>query len=161
MNTMLHEATENGDYSKVVSIIESGAVGINSPGKYGRTALHVAAKSDSGKITQLLLAHGADANIKNTHGFTSVYVAAVANNMAVMQVLLSSSVYIDIDSVDLGGMSPLIAATCNGCEISVIQCLLSAGASTILKDSIGRCAMDWAREKHFRNIYALLQQHSQ
>ena len=144
-NNPLHDAVERGDFDKVVSCLRSGQ-DVNSPGKFSRTALHVAAKTGNSLIVDYLLRNGAKVNIKTVHGFTAVYVAAVANNVEALHAVLSWP-EVDVDAVDLGGMTPLIAAACNGCCVDVIQCLLAAGASPRHRDSIGRCALDWVREK--------------
>lgn len=81
-----------------------------------RTALHVVAKTGDVTMAQILIQNGADLNMKSVHGFTALYVAAVSNNEGILR-LLASQPCVDVDALDLGGMSPLIAATCNGCDL--------------------------------------------
>ena len=144
-NSALHDAAERGDLGKVVESLRSGQ-DINAGGKYNRTALHITAKTGNTRLVEYLLHNGIDINLKNAHGFSAAYVAAVANKVEALQAITGSP-GVDVDAEDLGGMTPLIAATCNGCCVEVIQCLLDAGASPRHRDSIGRCALDWAREK--------------
>jgi uncharacterized protein len=153
-NTALHVAVENNDLPALVKSLKV-CRDINVPGKFGRTALHLAAKGGNTEIVRYLLDHGADINIKNTHGFTALYVASIANNVDVMQLLLGAGT-VEVDAEDLGGMTPLISACCNGCAASVIKCLLDHGANPGARDSIGRTAADWAREKGFAELTAVL-----
>ena len=157
-NSVLHIAVENNDLTGVVAALKSTQQDVDAPGKYGRTALHMAAKSGNLEIVNILLDRGADVNKKNTHGFTSLYVASVVNNVSCMKILLShpQALNIDINATDLGGMTALISACCNGCNGTVISCLLQHGADTGLRDSIGRTAADWAREKQFNDLVAIL-----
>lgn len=153
-NAPIHGAVESDNYELVLSIIRHGH-DINICGKFNRSPLHVAAKTGNAKMAEILLIYGAKINLKNTHGFTAIYVAAVSNNLEVLQLLLGCD-GVDVDESDLGGMSPLIAAACNGCTKDIIQALLKAGASLILTDCIGRCALDWAVAKNFNDIAAML-----
>lgn len=153
-NSSIHDAVENNDFAKLKAVLAAGE-DINTCGKYERTALHLAAKSGNTQIAEYLLSNGADINFKNAHGFTPVYVAAIANNVEVLEVLVNIPTT-DVDATDAGGMSALIAASCNGCKDEIIACLVSVGASVSLRDSIGRCALDWAREKGFSSIASIL-----
>jgi ankyrin repeat protein len=157
-NSALHDAVEDSDYDKVASILSRGQ-DINALGKFGRTPVHIAAKTGNIRILECLLqSNSINLNIKSVHGFTPVYIAAVANNEEVLTMILSRP-GIDVDAIDLGGMSALVAAACNGCPVGVLASLITAGASTSLRDSIGRKALDWAREKHFNDIYVFLVQY--
>lgn len=160
-NSALHIAVENKDVCNLAHALQTTG-DINISGKYGRTALHLAAKSELSpemEIMSFLLNHGADVTIKNAHGFTPLYVAVIANNINGLRVLLThprAMEKIDVDAVDLGGMSPLISACCNGCSVDIVDCLLEHHASMSLKDSIGRTALDWAKAKQFDSLAALL-----
>ena len=153
-NSVIHDAVENNDFFKLKNVLTAGE-DVNTCGKYERTALHLAAKTGNTQIAAYLLSNGANVNCKNAHGFTPIYVAAIANNVEVLEKLVNVPTA-QIDAVDVGGMSALIASSCNGCRDEIISCLISAGASGTLRDSIGRCALDWAREKGFRSIENLL-----
>ena len=158
-NTILHDAVLNSSMEDTIAAISSIHVSdINARGKYGRTALHVAAKIGNVPIIKLLLEHGADIKIKNSHGFTALYVAAVANNIDAMHALFEdpSGAVMDIDSPDLGGMSPLIAACCNNCYPETVLCLLKNGADKYKKDNINRTAADWCMAKGFQNLFAII-----
>jgi ankyrin repeat protein len=157
-NSPLHDAVEANDLHKVKVVLSSG-IDVNIVGKFGRIPLHLAAKIKNLDMVEFLLERGADPNIKNTHGFTPLYVAAVADNAAVIA-LLAKIPSVDIDAVDLGGMSPLISAACNGCSAETISCLLNLEASTSLRDSLGRNATDWAKQKNFVHIHPILLRYS-
>jgi ankyrin repeat protein len=157
-NSPLHDAVEANDLPKTKNLIESKVVHVNALGKFNRTPLHLASKYGNIEILKFLIRNGADPNVKNIHGFTALYVAALANNVAAIEILVQQPT-VNVNEQDLGGMTPLISAACNGCSVETISCLLNNGASTTIQDSLGRAAIDWAREKNFSNIHALLSQY--
>ena len=165
MDTPLHLAVDRNDLEAARELLGTSTHANNDAntqaGKFGRTPLHLAAKSGNVEMILALLDGGGDPNVRNTHGFTPLYVATLAKCVPAMEAILrarttNGRVDVDVDAIDLGGMTPLISACCNGCPLPVVECLLSHGASLIATDSIGRRAEDWAREKNFPDIYALL-----
>ena len=71
----LHDYAENGDLSKVRSLLDKGE-NVNSLDGRGRTPLHQAALGNRHEIISLLIARGGNANAEDSDGQTPLHIAA-------------------------------------------------------------------------------------
>ena len=123
---------------------------------FGRTPLHLAARSGDIESAERLLEKADDRELIGTpddHGFTPLYHTAMFGNVAVMSLLLRRGA--DIQKADLGGLSPLhIACEKGRAEAAVV--LLENGADLHASDSIGREPKAWAEAKGHVNVLAAI-----
>lgn len=66
------DAIENGDYDRVVTLVESGA-NINAKNDDDESLLHFAAMYGNTQITRFLLSNGADIHIVDDEGKTPLH----------------------------------------------------------------------------------------
>ena len=83
--------------------------------------------------------------------------AAMYGHDTVIPLLLEADAQIDAQK-DIGGDTPLMYASYYGKEAAVRE-LLKGNPNLDLKDTHGRTALDWAREKKHQSIVNLLVDH--
>lgn len=90
-------------------------------------------------ICQQLIARDADVN---KPGWTPLHYAATGGHTAVLRLLLENHAYIDASSPNES--TPLMMAAMYG-NAAAVKVLLEAGADSIIKNSLGLTAIDFAR----------------
>lgn len=84
------QAAANGEYSRVVSLIDQGA-SPDSRGKDGATALMLAARNGHFQVVQALLIRGARKDLKDASGRTAYDYAVEKKALDVMALLRDAS----------------------------------------------------------------------
>ena len=120
------------------------AIGVDSCGFNGQTALAVAAAGGHDEAIHLLLRFGADSNKANSRGWSPLMLAAQHGQLAAVQILLHAS-GIDIQQKNREGESSLTIALAAG-HVDVAQTLVQAGARLPTMLGIGGSATA-ARER--------------
>lgn len=104
MVTPLHKASEHGNESVVISMLEKGA-NVHARSKWGDTPLHMASEYGHGSIVSILLESGANVNVKNNFGSTPLHDASSKGHEAVVSVLLDNGA--DHTMINNAGKTPL------------------------------------------------------
>ncbi|EAY09711.1 hypothetical protein TVAG_098460 [Trichomonas vaginalis G3] len=86
-------------------------VDINKNLLNGKTALHIAARSDSKETAELLISHGININEKNNDGETALHIAARSDSKETAELLISHG--ININEKNKKGETPLHFAAFN------------------------------------------------
>ncbi|GMH70991.1 hypothetical protein TrLO_g7504 [Triparma laevis f. longispina] len=126
--------------------------------KFGRSLLHVGARSGS-SIAHLLPASTlADLNATDDHGFTALYHAANLGNAEAVKELLNQE-GIDAQQPDKGSLTAFhVACYSEKSSPTIVQLLLDFDPTLLhVKDSINRTGADWARERGRDEITAFLE----
>lgn len=107
------------------------------------------------KIVKFLLEKGADVNISSKNGYNifPIHSAALANHLSITQMLLAAGAYPNV--CQKTGLTALHTAAQLG-NIELIISLLEHGADVALKTEDGKIAADFAAEKGFHEIAAIL-----
>lgn len=128
-------------------------------GKFGRTELHVAARTQAITAELILSAvKQGTVNTKDNHGFTPLYTASMFNDTVAIELLLANGA--DIEVADLGGLTPLHIA-CEKGRPEAAVCLLEAGANHEALDSINRTPLDWAVAKGHQGVQVAVENYLQ
>lgn len=85
----LLEASENGDYGAVRSLIEAGA-DVNYQDGFGNTALFYSALRSHTDVMRLVVGAGADVGATNVDGSTPIMAAVLSGKLEPVQILLHS-----------------------------------------------------------------------
>jgi ankyrin len=136
---LLHIATRAGRVKNVELLLEHGA-NIDTADDLGRTALHVAAESESATVLELLLTEGADPNASSPDKSMEppLHIAARAGRDKSVKMLLEHGA--DINTVHASGRTALHAATVND-RSSTIQVLIKNKARVDQQDDEGMTAL--------------------
>lgn len=114
------------DIQKVRLLLQAGA-DVNAVSKQGRTALFVAALSDSSaEIVRLLQAKGADVKTVDAAQMTPLHAATMGNDTETIRLMLAAG--LDVNAADIGGYTPLMNAAQNG-NVAAVKMLLARGAN--------------------------------
>ncbi|KAM0497400.1 hypothetical protein ACHAP8_006892 [Fusarium lateritium] len=149
----LHVACRRGHEGAVQLLIKRGA-NMALKCKQDHTPLHTAALSGQHKVVKQLLQHGADVNVTATEMERSVLDYAVnANSVATAQTLLEHGA--SIESCDIGGITPLIAAVLYN-AIEMASFLLDHDANFEASNNSGKRPLHLAAEKNFGQMAQLL-----
>ncbi len=142
------------DLAKVKLLVEHGAR-VNNATRRGRTALLIAAMSDSSaEIVRYLLAHGADVQARDFLKTTTLRAATLGNDTETIRMMIDAGV--DVNAADLPGITPLMmAAGWNG-NLAAVKMLLSKGANVngVSRPVMGLPSRNGPSE--FGNLTALL-----
>ena len=117
--------------------IEAGA-DVNAKDEYGKTALMIAAKSNSADIAQLLIVTEANVNAKNKGSDTALMYATAYNAADIARHLLSAGT--DVNTQNKIGKTALMYAAGNN-YADVAELLIVAGADKNVKDNEGKTAL--------------------
>ncbi|EAY18126.1 ankyrin repeat protein, putative [Trichomonas vaginalis G3] len=134
----------------------SHSANINEKGKYGETALHYAAESDSKETVELLISHGANINEKDEDGKTALHYAAESDSKETVELLISHGA--NINEKDEDGKTALhYAAESDSKE--TVELLISHGANINEKDEDGKTALHYAAESDSKETVEFLISH--
>jgi ankyrin repeat protein len=142
------------DLAKVKLLVEHGAR-VNDATRRGRTALLIAAMSDSSaEIVRYLVGHGADPQVKDFLKTTTLRAATLGNDTETIRIMIEAGV--DVNAADLPGITPLMmAAGWNG-KVAAVKMLLAKGANV---NAVSRPVMGLPSRNgpsEFGNMTALL-----
>jgi ankyrin repeat protein len=151
--TPLHRAIEKGMKALATVLVKAGA-DLRARTRNGETALHLAALHADPFFARLLLEAGADPKARNDDGESALFWAALSGHLGPVQLLLAHGA--DPQVADLKGDTALHAAAGGG-HVEVVKLLLPSIADAAAKNREGRTARDYARERGYEYIEALLQ----
>ena len=83
------EATQAGDCSRVVTLLEEGS-DINSLDKHGQTALMNAAYRGDVKLVRVLVDHGAKLDHTAKYRLTALMLAVINNHKEIVEILVTA-----------------------------------------------------------------------
>jgi ankyrin repeat protein len=130
---------------------------IEAPDQQGKTALMRAIEAGNTAEARRLIEAGANINAKTQSGVCPLMSAAGAGNKEIVELLIQKGA--DVNARTPGNYTVLMQAALVG-QTEIVKILLDAGADPTVKDTSGRTASDWAREKDHNDIVALLNEKS-
>ncbi|WP_353283954.1 ankyrin repeat domain-containing protein [Wolbachia endosymbiont (group A) of Lypha dubia] len=122
--TLLHLASEAGEFDKVKLLLDRGA-NIEVQDKFGYTPIFLATQSGKWSIVKLLLDRGDNIDAQDEKGQTLLHFAASGNNLDMVQFLLDRGANIEIQ--DKLAWIPILYAVQSG-KWNVVKLLISNGA---------------------------------
>ena len=131
-------------------------IDINSQTSDGRTALHIAIKTQFLDMIALLIQHGADVNSQNSNGSTPLHIAAQHKSSDEIELLIQHGA--DVNSQNSNGLTPLhIAAQHKSSD--EIELLIQHGADVNSQNSNGSTPLHIAAQHKSSDEIELLIQH--
>ncbi|WP_264735341.1 ankyrin repeat domain-containing protein [Wolbachia endosymbiont (group A) of Rhinocyllus conicus] len=122
--TLLHLASEAGEFDKVKLLLDRGA-NIEVQDKFGYTPIFLATQSGKWSVVELLLDRGANIDAQDKEGKTLLHFAASGNNLDMVQFLLDRGASIEVQ--DGRDWTPILYAAQSG-KWGVVKLLISNGA---------------------------------
>ncbi|MEO7716123.1 MAG: ankyrin repeat domain-containing protein [Capsulimonas sp.] len=158
-NTALGWAASSGSAATVNVLLAHGAC-VNVRNAYGVSPLARAASMDAVSVVKTLLAHGANPNIRDHEGRTVLMAVSMAGQARMVSILCCGGAA--VNAVDGRGRTPLMYAAVRDINVhasfntrrtrqrmtwetvATVRALLSAGASSSVRDINGKTALAWA-----------------
>jgi ankyrin repeat protein len=172
--TPVNSAAHMGHFEVVRFLVENGA-DINISSANGWTPVNSAAAEGHFEVVKYLVQHGADITISNSDGLNAVHTAAINGHLDILKLFLGNEAdinpsssnevnlsprhYVDADSQDSKGRTPLSLAASQGHE-AVAKLLLAYDVDADSKDSHGRTPLLWAAEYGHEAVAKLLLAHN-
>ncbi len=156
-NQAIHRSVRDNDIAQVKKILADDIGQLNARGKYGRSAVHLAAGWGHLALLRELLASGGEVNKKDDDGAYPLWLAAHCGHSASVKELLNHGA--EVNAGGFNGVSPISVATYNGYE-DIVQLLLSNGADVDQADDFGISALENAARTGRKKIFDLLFQQS-
>ncbi|MFP3016488.1 MAG: ankyrin repeat domain-containing protein [Wolbachia sp.] len=122
--TLLHLASEAGEFDKVKLLLDRGA-NIEVQDKFGYTPIFLATQSGKWSVVELLLDRGANIDAQDKEGRTPLHFAAQKNNLDMAQFLLNRGANIEVQ--DRRAWTPILYAAQSG-KWGVVKLLINNGA---------------------------------
>lgn len=143
--TALMLAAARGTPQTLQLLLAKGA-DVAARNKWQQTALHLASQSGDASKVQMLIDAGADANAADNTGKSALHIAAGASgdSTEIMRALIAAGAV--VNHADADGLTSLMRAA-DQAAASRVDLLLSSGAAAGAKDTAGRTAADWARQR--------------
>ncbi len=142
--TPLMMAAAKGDLASLTELLRAGAK-VDDRNKWGETALIMAVRFGSEDKVKALLQAKASVRQSDNEGNSPLAAAAGSEAPApIVKLLLDAGA--EVDTANRDGVTPLMLAAKLG-DADKCMLLLSAGASTTLKDGNNWTAVDWARQR--------------
>jgi ankyrin repeat protein len=144
----LHDAALVGDIPRLTALLKIAPWAIDLLSPDGWTALHLAAFFGSDAALETLLALGANARIMGRAFEQNLAIHAACAGRRLGKAAFAKLVAAtgNPDALQKQGYTALMIAAANGFEVAV-DVLLAAGADRTLKQSEGKSAADFARER--------------
>jgi ankyrin repeat protein len=118
------------------------------------TALNLAAMMGNNEMVMLLLQAGADVNAANSACVTPLHEAAFYGNDLIAENLLKAGA--NVNAIGYRNKAtPLCVAAIHG-HLNVVKILLANSAGINAVDTLGKTALQYARDEHQTNIIAAL-----
>ncbi|KAF7654089.1 hypothetical protein LDENG_00074800, partial [Lucifuga dentata] len=121
-----------------LSILQAGALGVNSSSVDGFTPLHVAALHGHSTLATLLIRHGANVNARNNQSATPLHLASQNSHIQVVRFLLECNA--KVNKKDHYGNTPLIHACIRG-NLETATTLLQTNALVNVVNHQGNTAL--------------------
>ena len=157
-NEELLNTAKNGEYEKVVEILNIQNINLNIQDLADYTPLHYASEEGYLEIVQALLAEERiQINIQSSSGNTALHRATLLGHYEIVQALLAEE-RIQINIQSSSGYTPLHNASRKG-HYKIVQALLGRQAEIEInrKDNRGNTPLHYAaREGHYKIVQALL-----
>ena len=118
------------------------------------TPLIEAMANGSNDVAYLLLRNHADPTILNQRGIGPLYEAVQTHNCEMISVLLTINPDLHKD-IDVHGMTPLHVAAYDG-YFDVVHLLLRWKANPLVRDSVGKTALDYAVEQEHPDVVEVI-----
>ncbi|XP_067669979.1 ankyrin-3-like [Haliotis asinina] len=131
-NNILHIASLGHDVDMVTHVLTLNKAGINSRGRYGRTAVMLAAESGHRDVFFFLACKGSDLECVDENGDNILHVACIGGHVTMVECIISLGI-VDINSGGQYGGTPLMAAA-EGGHRDVLDLLISEGGDVSLVD---------------------------
>lgn len=142
--TPLLLAVNYGNLELVRALVDLGANIQALDPETGENSLHIAAKGDCRKIIKFLLTHGISIECTTNNGCTPLHIAA--NYGSVGSIRKLTRLGANINAKNVNGMTPLHIAAITDKRESVVA-LLEYVLPSLEKDTFGKTALDYAKEK--------------
>lgn len=150
--TPLHCAAQLG-YSKILKLLLSRTMQINSIDNAGETPLHLASRNGNLACVQLLIQDPKGVDIWNQDEQTALHLAAIHNKPLVCLALLNHNA--DVNQKDRTGWSPLFYAIYHD-DLAVLKIILQHNANLNLSDTWGNTCLMVACEAGKTSVVNLL-----
>ncbi|XP_041794812.1 ankyrin repeat domain-containing protein 27 isoform X2 [Chelmon rostratus] len=121
-----------------LSVLQAGALGVNSCNVHGFTPLHVAALHGRSALTTLLIRHGANVNARTNQSATPLHLASQNSHIQVVRFLLECNA--KLNKKDHYGNTPLILACLCG-NLETATTLLQSNALVNVANLQGNTAL--------------------
>jgi hypothetical protein len=146
------------NYTEVAqALIEAGA-DVNAKDDTGRSAFLIGAAGGNADIVTLALRHGAQLDSRDADGSTALIRAARNGYSAVVIELLRAGA--DLNQANRSGRTALLEAVAAGDggprQTAVVRILIRAGADQTLRDSSRMTALQYAQQREFREMAAVM-----
>ena len=135
MAAQIHEASKDGDLTRVQALMEKDRTLLNARDENGRTPLLLACGAGKEDVVVFLLARGADVRLSDDRGNTPLHAASALGDATVMKELMDKGA--DPGAKNLQGQAPLNLAASNGREKAVLL-LIEKKADLENRDAWGR-----------------------
>lgn len=140
--TPLHLLADSGDYKAISTIVthierhypDKLVRTVNIEDNYGKTPLHIAARSGSLNIVKYLVNKSADINAKDKYDNTPLHLAADSGELDIVKYLIIKDNNINAEGER--GWTPLHIAAKNG-ELNMVEYLVKKYANIDAKDNYG------------------------
>ncbi|CAH1738493.1 unnamed protein product [Aphis gossypii] len=146
-------AARSGNLEKVLQLLESTGVDVNTANANGLNALHLAAKDGHVDIVKCLLQRGCSVNSVTKKGNSALHIASLAGQEEIVKVLVENNASVNIQSHS--GFTPLyMAAQENHC--SIVELLLRNGANQLLVTEDGFSPLAVSMQQGHDKVVAIL-----
>ncbi|KAK2842824.1 hypothetical protein Q5P01_013024 [Channa striata] len=136
-----------------MSVLQAGALGVNSCNVDGFTPLHVAALHGHSALATLLIRHGANVNARTSQSATPLHLASQSSHVQVVRFLLECNA--KLNKKDQFGNTPLIHACLRG-NTETATILLQSNASVNVANVQGNTALHEAVRGGHQAVVELL-----
>ncbi|WP_424244706.1 ankyrin repeat protein [Elusimicrobium posterum] len=150
--------------TELTDLFITKGVDVNGKSAEGFTVLMSAVGANDVNTIKKLLAAGADVNARAFEGtgssplFDAIMLSREENTEAVVKLLIASGAQLNVQVGETGATPLILASMMN--KKNIVQILLDAGADTSIKTEKGKTALDYANEKGYKDIAALLQKNA-
>lgn len=144
----LHDAALAGDAARIAALLKDASWAVDTLSPDGWTALHLAAFFGNDSAVDALIDHGSNARIMGRafEQNLAIHAACAGGRIGKRAFTRLVAATGDPDALQKQGYTALMIAAGNG-FVDAVDVLLKAGANRALKQSEGKSAADFARER--------------